>query len=152
MVVPPLQRHNVPDLPPERLAGNTTLTEDQKLAEVSRHFEAILLRQILSQTQKPVIRSSFSDNSTASSIYRDLVTSQLADSISKSGSFGIAQTFERQLSRACPERALDRARLEPRKAPVNSPSERGGAVAAETAAPHTSPPGPHEPPLSSLIP
>jgi flagellar basal body rod protein FlgG len=38
----------------ENLAGNTALTEQQKIAEVSRLFEAILLRQILDSTQKPM--------------------------------------------------------------------------------------------------
>jgi Rod binding domain-containing protein len=60
---------------------------------VARQFEAILLRQILQSTQKTVIPSKFSDNSTAASIYHDLVTHQLADSISKSGTVGLAKTL-----------------------------------------------------------
>jgi len=87
------------DIAPERLANNSALSEQEKIGEASRQFEAILLRQILSMTQKPVITSKFTDNSTASEIYRDLVTNQLADSISKSGSFGLAQTFDHQLTR-----------------------------------------------------
>jgi flagellar protein FlgJ len=100
MGIDPLKKSvNAADIAPERLAGNTALTEQQKIAEASRQFEAILLRQILSATQKPVIPSKYADNSTAASIYRDMVTTQLADSISKSGSFGLAQTFEHQLTR-----------------------------------------------------
>jgi flagellar protein FlgJ len=87
------------EIAPERLAANTALTEPQKIAEASRQFEAILLRQILATSQKPVISSKFTDNSTASEIYRDMVTTQLADSISKSGAFGLASTFEHQLRR-----------------------------------------------------
>jgi peptidoglycan hydrolase FlgJ len=86
------------EVAPERLAGNSTLTESEKITEASRQFEAILLRQILEETQKTVISSKFSDNSTAGGIYRDMVTNQLADSISKSGSFGLAGIFERQLT------------------------------------------------------
>jgi flagellar protein FlgJ len=88
------------DIAPERLANNSALTEQQKIAEASRQFEAILLRQILSATQKPVIPSKFADNSTAAQIYRDMVTDQLADSMSKSGAFGLAKTFEQQLTRS----------------------------------------------------
>jgi flagellar protein FlgJ len=88
------------DIAPERLANNSALTEQQKIAEASRQFEAILLRQILAATQKPVIPSKFADNSTAAQIYRDMVTDQLADSVSKSGAFGLAKTFEQQLTRA----------------------------------------------------
>ena len=87
------------DVAPESLAGNQSLSEHQKIAEASRQFEAMLLRQILSETQKPVIKSEFSDNSTAAGIYQDLATNQMADSMSKSGTFGFAQVFDRQLDR-----------------------------------------------------
>jgi Rod binding domain-containing protein len=85
------------DIAPESLAGNQSLSEHQKIAEASRQFEAMLLRQILSESQKPVIQSEFSDNSTAAGIYQDLATNQMADSMSKSGTFGFAQVFDRQL-------------------------------------------------------
>jgi Rod binding domain-containing protein len=98
MLVTPLPKSvNAADIAPERLAGNTALSERQKIAEASRQFEAILLRQILDSTQKPVISSKLTDNSTAAGIYRDMITNQLADSISKSGTFGFAKTFEQQL-------------------------------------------------------
>jgi Rod binding domain-containing protein len=90
-------RASAVDVAPESLAGNKSLSEHQKIAEASRQFEAMLLRQILSETQKPVIQSEFSDNSTAAGIYQDLATNQMADGMSKSGAFGFAQVFERQL-------------------------------------------------------
>jgi len=90
---------NPANLPIEDLAGNSHVTEKAKVGELSRQFEAILLRQILSEAQKPVIKNRDSDNSTAGSIYRDMVTNQLADSISKSGTLGLAQTLDQQLTR-----------------------------------------------------
>jgi Rod binding domain-containing protein len=99
MNVNPLQRQvAAADIAPERLAGNSRLTGEQKIAEASRQFEAMLLRQILSESQKPVIQSESSDNSTATGIYQDLITNTLADNISKSGAFGLARTFEQQLN------------------------------------------------------
>ena len=99
MDIAPLQRQiAAADIAPERLAGNPHLSREQKIAEASRQFEAVLLRQILGDAQKTVIPSKFSDNSTAAGIYQDLVTNTLADSISKSGAFGLAQTFQRQLN------------------------------------------------------
>ena len=86
------------NVPVESLAGNKNLTEQQKIAEASRQFEAIMLRQILNESQKPVITSEFTDNSTASGIYQDFISNTLADSISKSGTLGLAKIFERQLS------------------------------------------------------
>lgn len=100
MDVPSLQRHiQATDVPPEQLAGNTQLSEQEKIGEASRQFEAVLLRQILENSQKPVIKSKLTPESTSTSIYRDLITSHLADSISKSGEFGLARTFEQQLNR-----------------------------------------------------
>ena len=36
----------------EKLAGNTNLSQEEKIGEVSRQFEAVLLRQILQTAQK----------------------------------------------------------------------------------------------------
>jgi Rod binding domain-containing protein len=100
MNISSIQSHvNAADIPIEDLAGNKALTEQQKVDEASRQFAAILLRQVLSETQKPVIQSEFTDNSTAAGIYQDYITNVLADSMSKSGAFGLAKIFEQQLSR-----------------------------------------------------
>ena len=98
MNVPSLQNNPASDVPIDLLAHDHALTQQQKVAEVSRQFEALLLRQILQETQKTVIPSTYADNSTTAGIYHDMVTNQLADSISKSGTVGLAQTLERQLS------------------------------------------------------
>ena len=87
----------VADVTPEQLAGNASLTQEQKIAEGARLFEAMLLRQILQETQKTVIQSKFADNSATAGIYRDMITNQLAESISKSGSLGLAKSLEQQL-------------------------------------------------------
>ncbi|HWD93775.1 MAG TPA: rod-binding protein [Verrucomicrobiae bacterium] len=87
------------DIAPDRLANNPDLTERQKISEASRQFESILLKQILESSQKTVIKSKYSEDSTASGIYHDMITTQLADSISKSGTFGLAKVFEQQLNR-----------------------------------------------------
>jgi peptidoglycan hydrolase FlgJ len=100
MNVTSLQRKlEASDIPPEQLAGNKQLTEAQKIGEATREFEAILLRQILESTQKTVIQSKLSSDSTASTIYRDLITNQLADSISKSGGVGLAKTLHAEFTR-----------------------------------------------------
>jgi Rod binding domain-containing protein len=100
MNVSPLQPSiDASTIAPERLAKNPKLTEQQKIAEASRQFEAILLKQVLESSQKTVIKSKLTEDSTSSGIYHDMVTAQLADSISKSGKFGLSQTFEHQLDR-----------------------------------------------------
>src|ERR1044071_6376842 len=100
MDIAPIQRKiDATEIAPERLAGNSQLTKKEKIAEASRQFEAVLLRQILENSQKTVIKSRYSDNSASSAVYRDQITSQLAQSISKAGTFGFAKTFEQQLNR-----------------------------------------------------
>ena len=39
----------------EQLAQNNKLTEAEKIGEVARHFEAILLRQFLNEATKPLM-------------------------------------------------------------------------------------------------
>jgi len=103
MNIAPIQHNPASDIPIEQLAHNHALTDQQKVGEVSRQFEALLLRQIFQETQKTVIQSKYADNSTSASIYHDMVTKQLADSISKSGTVGLAQSLQRQLTRqVCP--------------------------------------------------
>lgn len=100
MTIAPIQPMptNAQDIAPEDLVGNQHLTEDQKVAQASRQFEAIMLQQILSETQKPVITSEFTDDSTSAGIYQDYVTQTLAQSMAKSGTLGFAKVFEQQLS------------------------------------------------------
>lgn len=86
------------DLPLERLANSNQVSDREKLAEVSRQFEAVLLRQILSQAQKPLFTSALVEDSSTNAIYQDLITQQLADSISEGGSFGFAKLLEKELS------------------------------------------------------
>lgn len=100
MEIAPTQRKlDASEIAPEMLAGNSQLTKQEKIAEAGRQFEALLLRQILENSQKTVIKSKYGDNSTSSAIYRDQINSQMADSISKAGTFGFAKTFSQQLNR-----------------------------------------------------
>jgi Rod binding domain-containing protein len=92
-------RLDISKIPLERLAGNPNVPEAEKTAEVSRQFEAILLRQILQQARKNVSPSSSAKETAAGGIYQDMITNQLADGISKSGSLGLAKSFKSQLAR-----------------------------------------------------
>ena len=85
-------------LPLEALAGNTKLSDEEKVGEVSRQFEAVLLRQIFQDIRKPVLAPKESD-ATVNGIYSDMINNQLADSISRSGTFGLARSLQGQLSR-----------------------------------------------------
>ena len=81
----------------ERLAQNNKLTEAEKIGEVARHFEAILLRQFLKEATKPLMSGNEGMNPAQKGIYQDMITNTLADTISKSGKFGLSQVFRQQL-------------------------------------------------------
>src|SRR3954464_12649001 len=88
---------NPTDLPLEKLATSKALTEEQKTAEMTRQFEAVLLRQILTDAQKPAFKSSLTAGSGVSaSIYQDMMVNQLADKISSARTLGLAQELEKQ--------------------------------------------------------
>jgi peptidoglycan hydrolase FlgJ len=97
MDIPPLQSHvKASVLPFEKLAASPNVSDSDKVKEACKQFEAVLLRQILGEARKPVV-SSGQDNSNEAGIYSDMITNQLADSISHSGSFGLAKSLEAQL-------------------------------------------------------
>ena len=81
----------------EQLAQNNKLTEAEKIGEVSKHFEAMLLRQFLNEGTRPMLSQSEGMNPAQKSIYQDMITKTLAETISQSGDFGLAQAFRHQL-------------------------------------------------------
>jgi peptidoglycan hydrolase FlgJ len=100
MTIPPVQnRTEAADIPLDRLAGNSQFSDEQKIAEAARQFEAMLVRQILEGANRSVVQSSYTDESTTSGIYRDMVNNQLADSISRSGAMGLAQILNREFTK-----------------------------------------------------
>lgn len=100
MEISALQRNvRAADIQLENLAGNTKLSEPAKVGEVARQFEAVLLRQILGDAQKKLFASTMNPESVSGGIYQDMITNQLADSISRSGTFGLARSLETQLQR-----------------------------------------------------
>ena len=133
------------ELPLEKLAANSSLTDSEKLSELSRHFEAILLRQVLQEGQKTVIRSDLSRDSTARSIYQDQVIHELAEGMSKAGTFGLARSLQRQIGRPLLDQAASAstAAHQPMVAAAPTPASSSGPGAA--AAPGLAP----APPASS---
>ncbi len=113
--------------PLERLPHSPHLSEAEKVAEASRLFEALLLRQILRQTQHPVILSTFTDDSATAGLYRDLFCEHLAEAIARSGALGLAQTLQQQLT--------------PRTAASPAPSSTAAQPGTDTATPPASPAG-----------
>ncbi len=83
-------------IPLDRIASSPRLSESEKIAEASRQFEAVLLRQILTSARRTVIASDLNSSSTASDVYADMINDQLATAISRSGAFGLANALQAQ--------------------------------------------------------
>lgn len=83
----------------ERLAANPTVGNEVKVAEAARQFEALLLRHILTEARKPVLTRGDDPPTVTDSIYADLINATLADHISRSGLFGLAEPLHHQLAR-----------------------------------------------------
>lgn len=108
MELTPLQRQvRASDLPIEKLSTNKSINEKEKITEVSRQFEAVLLRQILGSAQKTHFNSKYADNSTAGGIYKDMVTNQFADGISKSGALGFGKVLAAQMSHGATRKSTE---------------------------------------------
>ena len=95
MTVSPLSHEAIERLPLETLAVNPNISDADKVAEASRQFEAVLLRQILAEANHP----DPDENPAVAGVYNDMVNNQLADAISRSGEFGLAQGLQKQLTR-----------------------------------------------------
>ena len=86
-------------VPAEDLARNGNVSEKEKIHELCRQFEAVLLRQILNDAQKTVIQSDLAPKSPAHDLYQDMAVNQLAETLSRSGALGFGRSLEQELTR-----------------------------------------------------
>lgn len=77
---------------PDRTAGESP----EKVREMTQQFEAVFVRHLLNEAQKPVIGGGAIAASSSRGIYQDMMVDRLADQISQSGSFGVARSLELQ--------------------------------------------------------
>jgi Rod binding domain-containing protein len=88
------------DVPLEKIVSSKALNEQEKVGEMTRQFEAVLLRQVLTQAYKPAFKSTLMPTGgVTSEIYKDMMVNELADKISSARTLGMAQELERQFNR-----------------------------------------------------
>ncbi len=81
----------------ERLL-NSTAPEPERVAAVTREFEAVLLRQYLSDALKPLTPNSPGLGG-SNAIYGYLINDALAKGLTKGGVFGFSNLLQAQLAR-----------------------------------------------------
>ncbi|MGC3960891.1 MAG: rod-binding protein [Verrucomicrobiota bacterium] len=85
------------DTPFDQLAKNPKFSETEKVSEAGRQFEAMLLRQILTEATKTAFKSTMNPESSSTGIYQDMITNNLADQMSRAGGIGLSRVLNQQL-------------------------------------------------------
>jgi Rod binding domain-containing protein len=87
-------------------AALRTASPVEQRAAVAAQFEAILVRQLLSKTMASMMDSG---DSTAGSVYGDLVTDTLAQSLTAGQGLGLGRMIEQQLTPHAPSESSAKA-------------------------------------------
>ena len=72
-------------------------TEDAKIAEVSKQFEAVILRNFLKDSLKPLFQSYLSKENSQNNIYRYHLVDALSQSMAEREALGISNVLQMQL-------------------------------------------------------
>lgn len=67
------------------------------LETATKGFEAIFLRQFLSQSLKPLLHDTPGSQATGSGIYQSMISEVLADNLAQTGKFGFSSMLQVQL-------------------------------------------------------
>ena len=87
----------------QEMINHEQLSEEQKIAEASRQFEGILLRQFLKDALNPVVKGFLNEKGSSNDIYRYFLSDVLADSMSQDSVFGISSLLQMQLQNSQPK-------------------------------------------------
>ena len=72
-------------------------TEEAKIMEVSKQFEAVILRNFLKDSLKPVFQTYLNEENSQNSIYRYHLVDSLANSMAERQALGISNILQMQL-------------------------------------------------------
>lgn len=88
-------------------AGAPTAQDAKKIEDSARQFEAMMVRQVLSETFKPSPAAK-GQAMPGADIYQSFMTDTVADNITKNGSLGISHLLQSQLTPAKISRSSSR--------------------------------------------
>lgn len=82
-------------------ADSGAKTKDpQKLKDATEQFEAILIRQYLSEAMQPLFDDSMMGQASGSHMYQYMITDAMASELSNNSTFGVASLLQMQLTQA----------------------------------------------------
>ncbi len=73
-------------------------SQDAKLKQSCQQMEGLLVKQMITVMRKSIEKSGFIDGGNAEEIFTDMLYDQYADSMSRSGDFGLSKTIYAQLT------------------------------------------------------
>ena len=73
-----------------------------KTRDMTQQFEAVFVRHLLNEAQKPVLGGGALPASSSRGIYQHMMVERWADQISQSGTFGVARSLELQIRQSSP--------------------------------------------------
>ncbi|MCH8473761.1 MAG: hypothetical protein LAT55_00855 [Opitutales bacterium] len=76
----------------------TKAKDARELKATTEQFEAILIRQYLSEAMKPLFTDSMMGQTSGAHAYQYMITDALASELSKSSTFGIASLLQMELT------------------------------------------------------
>ena len=80
------------------MGNNPNISDKAKIQEVAVQFESIMVKELLDQALAPLLKNSMK-NVPGSNVYQGIIIDNLADTLSRSNQMGVAQVFERELTR-----------------------------------------------------
>ena len=78
----------------QELTFNKQMSEKEKIAEASKQFEGVLLRQYLKDALKPLVETELTKNTASDDIYRSYLIDIMAGSMADSGAFGVSNSLQ----------------------------------------------------------
>lgn len=117
----------------EALVNNDAVSTQQKLKEVSVQFESIMLREYLNTSLKPLLKSQMGEGASGSHVYEGMIIDHMADTLARSGQFGVADAFYQEMKAIVPDKEIDPKSMS--EAPEQSAEDldEAGGEAEETA-------------------
>jgi Rod binding domain-containing protein len=86
----------------EQVSTSSVISEQEKVAELARQFEGVMVRQMLREARQPMLESAPEGGSSDTRAYDDMVTDRMAEAITRGGGFGVASSLQAQLLRQIP--------------------------------------------------
>jgi len=91
----------------QSLVHNKNVGTAAKLKEVSIQFESIMMREYLKIAMAPMLKSHMGEAPAGSQFYEGILVDKMADSFSRTGQIGIADTFYNELKGLIPKSELE---------------------------------------------